>query len=54
MYDTDYNDKVNIIDTLPNSVTKKVMNNINAFKKSETDLTTIDGVTIDVTNELFS
>lgn len=54
MYDTEYNDKVNIIDTLPNSVTKKVMNNINIYKKSETDLTTIDNITIDVTNELFS
>ena len=54
MYDTEYNDKVNIIDTLPNSVTKKVMNNINIYKKAETDLTTVDNITIDVTNELFS
>lgn len=54
MYETNYDEKVKIIDTFPNSITKKIMTAVTAFKKIEEDITTVNGVKIDVTNELFT
>lgn len=54
LLDIPYNDKIEIIEALPGNFVKLVMNFIEEIKNVENELTTVDGVKLDITNQLFS
>jgi len=49
-----YYDKLELVEQLPGNFVKKILAFIQSAKQIETDLTTIDDVSVDVSNDLFS
>ena len=54
LHNTNYYEKLEIIEQLPGSFVKKILAYIQSIKQIESDLVTVDGVVVDVSNELFS
>lgn len=49
-----YYDKLEIVENLPGNFVKKVLKYIEKIKNVETELTTVNGVKVEASNELFS
>lgn len=49
-----YDNKLTIIEELPTSFTKKIIDYMDVIKTEENELSTINGVTVDITNDLFA
>ena len=49
-----YDEKIQLIEALPGNFVKLIMKFIEEVKKVETEVTTVDGVKLDVSNQLFS
>jgi len=49
-----YYDKLELVEQLPGNFVKKILSFIQSVKQIESDLTTVDGVSVDVSNDLFS
>jgi hypothetical protein len=54
LHNINYYDKLEIVEQMQSSFVKKIMNHIQSIKQIESDLTTIDGVSVDVSNDLFT
>ncbi len=53
MYQSSYDEKIKVIEQLPNNFTKKIFTFISTVKLFEEKLTTVEDVKIDISNELF-
>ena len=53
MYKSSYDEKIKVIEQLPNNFTKKIFTFISTVKLFEEKLTTVEDVKIDISNELF-
>tara|TARA_R110000824_G_scaffold90096_1_gene220395 strand:- start:14 stop:763 length:750 start_codon:yes stop_codon:yes gene_type:complete len=53
MYQSSYDEKIKVIEQLPNNFTKKIFAFISTVKLFEETLTTIEDIKIDISNELF-
>ena len=49
-----YFDRLEVVENLPGNFIKKIMKYIQDVKNVETDVTTVNGVKVDVSNDLFS
>lgn len=49
-----YFDRLEVVENLPGNFIKKIMKYIQDVKKVENDVTTVNGVKVDVSNDLFS
>ena len=54
LYNMNYYDKLDIVENLPGNFVKKILKFIEKIKGIENELTTIDGVKVEASNELFS
>lgn len=54
LYTLPYNEKLEVIEELPGALTKKIFSYIETIKKVESSISTVDGIKIDVSNELFT
>ena len=53
MYQSTYDEKIRVIEQLPNNFTKKIFTFISTVKLFEEKLTTVEDIKIDISNELF-
>jgi len=53
MYQSSYDEKIRVIEQLPNNFTKKIFTFISTVKLFEEKLTTVEDIKIDISNELF-
>tara|TARA_R110000751_G_scaffold99058_1_gene192416 strand:+ start:15 stop:551 length:537 start_codon:yes stop_codon:yes gene_type:complete len=53
LYQSSYDEKIKVIEQLPNNFTKKIFTFISTVKLFEEKLTTIEDTKIDISNELF-
>ena len=53
MYQSSYDEKIKVIEQLPNNFTKKIFTFISTVKLFEEKLTTVEDIKIDISNELF-
>ena len=49
-----YDNKLTIVEELPSAFTKKIIDYMDAIKTEENELSTINGVMVDITNDLFA
>lgn len=54
LYDIQYNEKLTIVEQLPGEFVKKIFKFIEGIKSLENELTSVNGVKVELTSELFS
>ncbi len=54
LYSLPYKERLELVEELPGTLSKKIFSHIETVKKAETSISTVNGVKIDVSNELFT
>jgi len=54
LYELSYVEKLEVIENLPGTFVKKIFDFIQKIKELENELTTIDGIKLDISNDLFA